>query len=227
MSVFYFPGCKVTLHSPENSRKIRQYLMQRYDMRSAGCCNTQLDRLTGSQTAVYICPTCGAFMKEYTPETASSSVWENLENDDAFPWPDYGGEAISVQDCWRSFDNRPMQNAIRHILKRMNVEVVEIGENFEKTNFCGISLMKPQSPRYARFAPVRFIERAGEKFIPKTEPEKTEKMKKHARQFTTAKVVCYCTGCLEGLEIGGVNAVHLLDLVTANLQEFPFPSSPG
>ncbi len=217
MSTVYFPGCKITTHTRENSRKIQRYLIEKHGMRKTGCCNTQMDKLAEGDTAVYACPTCGAFLEEYRPRNPSISIWEILENDDTFPWPDYGGEKMSIQDCWRSFDKRSLQTAVRHILKRMNAGTVEIEKNFDKTDFCGISLMKSQSPRYARFAPVRFINRAGDKFIVQTEEEKQKRMIEHARQFTTGKVVCYCTGCLEGLQLGGVHALHLMDLIAANL----------
>lgn len=157
MSAVYFPGCKYTIHSRVNSRKIRQYLIRQHGIRQTGCCSTGLDTLREEDIAVYTCPTCSAFIQEYTPKNRSLSIWEILENDDAFPWPDYSGDTVTVQDCWRSFDNRPMQDAVRHILGLMNVETVEIAKNFEKTDFCGSSLMKTQSPRYSRFAPVRFF----------------------------------------------------------------------
>lgn len=217
MSTVYFPGCKYTIHSRVNSRKIRQYLIRQHGIRQTGCCSTGLDTLREEDTAVYTCPTCSAFMQEYTPKNRSLSIWEILENDEAFPWPDYSGDTMTVQDCWRSFDNRPMQDAVRHILGRMNVETVEIAKNFEKTDFCGSSLMKTQSPRYTRFAPVRFFDHAKDKFIPLPPEEQERQMQEHGKQFTTEKVVCYCTGCLHGLKLGGVNAVHLMDLISARL----------
>ncbi len=217
MSTVYFPGCKYTIHSRVNSRKIRQYLIRQHGIRQGGCCSVRLDTLEKDDTAVFICPTCSAFMQEYTPDNRFLSVWEVLENDESFPWPDYGGEKITVQDCWRCFDNRLMQDAVRHILARMNVETVEIAKNFEKTDFCGSSLMKNQSPRYFRFAPVRFVKNAGDKFIPLPPEEQEKRMQEHGKQFTTEKVVCYCTGCLHGLRLGGVDAVHLMDMITAHL----------
>lgn len=217
MSTVYFPGCKYTIHSRVNSRKIRQYLIRQHGIRQTGCCSTGLDTLTGEDTAIFVCPTCSAFIQEYTPKNRSLSIWEILENDDAFPWPDCGSDRITVQDCWRSFDNRPLQDAVRRILQRMNVEIVEMEMNFEKTGFCGSSLMKTQSPRYSRFAPVRFIKNASGKFIPVPAEEQEKKMQEHGKQFTTDKVVCYCTGCLHGLRLGGVDAVHMMDLITARL----------
>lgn len=217
MSTIYFPGCKYTIHSRENSRKIRQYLIRQHGIRQTGCCRTGLDTLSAEDTILFVCPTCSAFMQEYTPQNRSLSIWEILEKDDAFPWPDYGGDRMTVQDCWRSFDNRPLQDAIRQVLKRLNAEVVEMEKNYEKTDFCGSSLMKTQSPRYFQFAPVRFIENAGDKFIPVPAEEQERRMQEHGKQFTTEKVVCYCTGCLHGLRLGGIDAIHLMDLMTARL----------
>ena len=43
MSAVYFPGCKYTIHSRVNSRKIRQYLIRQHGIRQTGCCSTGLD----------------------------------------------------------------------------------------------------------------------------------------------------------------------------------------
>lgn len=217
MADIYFPGCHYTLHSPQNSRKIRDWLRKKHGIRPLGCCSVHLDRIRPNDRAIYVCPTCGAFIDEYAPQAEGLSVWEILENDDAFPWPDCRGEKMSVQDCWRMRENRSLQKAVRAILRRMNIETAEIARAFNKTDFCGISLFKPASPRYAKFAPLRFIENAGDKFVALPDAEKRERMTRHCRQFGTEKVVCYCTGCLEGLQLGGAKGIHLMDLVAAAL----------
>lgn len=213
MSLIYFPGCKYTAHSPINNDKIQNYLKKRFDMHITGCCSTSMSGVSDEDIAVYICPTCGAFLQEHSPQIKSISVWEILDEDSDFSWPNYHGEVIAVQDCWRAYDNRALQNAVRSILSRMNIVTEEIEASYDKADYCGISLLKPYSPRYERFAPMRFIENAGDKFIPHTEEEQRVLMQKHCAQFKTDKVVCYCTGCLEGLSIGGVNGIHLMDLV--------------
>ena len=55
-----------------------------------------------------------------------------------FPWPDFHGEAITVQDCWRARRNPGLMHAVRQCLQRMNIHPVEIEENFEKTTFDGM-----------------------------------------------------------------------------------------
>ncbi len=61
------------------------------------------------------------FSSRTFPQIKSISVWEILDEDNDFPWPDYHDEAITVQDCWRTYDNRALQNAVRSILSRMNI----------------------------------------------------------------------------------------------------------
>ena len=213
MSFIYYPGCKYTNRAPENSKKLTEYLHERFDMKITGCCSTYYRSLSSKDTAVYVCPTCCAILQESAPQAEIMSVWELLNEDDKFPWPNYEGKEVTIQDCWRTHDNRPMQDAIRSILRRMNFQTVEIQEAYDKANFCGISLLKLQSPRYERLAPKRFIEDAGDKFIPCTEEDQIRQMKAHCLQYQTDTVVCYCTGCLEGLQIGGAHGVHLMDLV--------------
>ena len=125
MADIYFPGCHYTLHSPQNSRKIRDWLRQKYGIRPMGCCSVHLGRVRPNDRAIYVCPTCGAFIDEYAPQAEGLSVWEILQNDDTFPWPDCRGERMTVQDCWRMRENRSLQKAVRAILHRMNVETVE------------------------------------------------------------------------------------------------------
>lgn len=216
MANIYFPGCNYIKHSPNNSRSIAHYLQEKYDMPIARCCAIDYKNLTAEDTAIYVCPTCSGILSESSPAKCLS-IWELLVEDDQFPWPDYHGEKITLQDCWRTHDNRGMQDAVRTILRRMNVEIVEMGMSREKANFCGTSLLKKQSPRYKKLAPKRFIENAGDNFIPHSKEEQENRMKEHCSQFETEKVVCYCTGCLKGLKLGGANGVHLMDLVVDSL----------
>lgn len=35
---------------------------------------------------------------------------------------------MTIQDCWRQYDNQAEQAAVRELLRRMNIEVVEMAE---------------------------------------------------------------------------------------------------
>ena len=213
MATIYFPGCKYTAHSPENSAKLGLYLMEHHHMSVVGCCSTYHQSLTNQDTAVYICTTCRAILQESAPQAKLVSIWEVLAQDDTFPWPNYKGLDITVQDCWRSREDRAMQYAVRHVLKRLNCNVHEIEANYDKSEYCGVTLLNPPHPRYEQLVPKRFIENAGDKFHAHSQEEQAIQMKAHCAQFQTETVACYCTGCLTGLKIGGVKGVHLMDLL--------------
>lgn len=217
MSAVYFPGCKYTIHSRVNSRKIRPIpdpparhpsnrLLQHRTRHTAGRGHSRL-YLSDLQRLH-----SGIHARKPLPLHLG-----NTGKRRCLPMAGLQWRYRYRTGLLRSFDNRPMQDAVRHILGLMNVETVEIAKNFEKTDFCGSSLMKTQSPRYSRFAPVRFFDNAKDKFIPLPPEEQERRMQEHGKQFTTEKVVCYCTGCLHGLKLGGVNAVHLMDLISARL----------
>lgn len=72
---------------------------------------------------------------------------------------DYPELSLRIQDCWQQYDNCAEQDAVRELLRRMNIEVVEIAENREHTRFCGTSLYRPAPPRNLKMASKRFVER--------------------------------------------------------------------
>ena len=42
-------------------------------------------------------------------------VWEIIDRDSDFPFPDYHGEKMTIQDCWRACEKRKVQDAIRSL----------------------------------------------------------------------------------------------------------------
>lgn len=217
MTDFYFPGCNYTRHAPMNSEKIQKYIFRNYNLKIAGCCSCSFQDLTAQDRAVYICPTCAAIIQESAPQAQIISIWEFLQSDDNFPWPDFENEKICLQDCWRQSDNKSLHQAVRQVLTNCRINIIENAHNREKSRFCGITLLKPPSPRYYKLAPQRFIDNAHGFFTPHSEPEQEKLMFDYCSRFSTNKVICYCTGCLEGLQKGGKQGLHLMDIITSKL----------
>lgn len=215
MAVYYYPSCKFTAFSPKTSDQVSNYLARRFGMTIQDCCRPAHLLMTEQDTAVCVCNTCAAICSEDS-RAQVKSLWEILQNDDEFPFPDFHHEPMTLQDCWRCYDRRAEQDAVRSILKRMNVDIVELDENYEKTRFCGTSLHQPLVQANADFAPKRFIEEAHGMFLPKTEEEQKALMKEHCRNIKTDKVVCYCVPCTKGICTGGKQGLHLLDLMFGN-----------
>lgn len=235
---YYIAACAFTKKFPEISLKIQNYVKDRFNYNIVRCCvpKYKLEEYTlkmpewyrdswsqlkdspyaeTGDTVYSICHNCSAIIEEQTPNVNVKSIWELIAEDENFKYPDYSGKTITVQDCWRAYDRIEEQLAVRKILSKMNIKVVELEKSFGSTEFCGFSLLQPCFPRNRVLAPKRYgetAENAG-KFIPHTDEQKLELMKKHCAQITTDEVVCYCHYCLEGLQLGGANALHLAQLV--------------
>lgn len=233
---FYVASCVFTEEFPALSQKIQDYITRRFDMPLIRCCVDKykveefeqrmpewyrehwrsiphFQKFPRGATMVSLCHNCAAIFEERHPEIERLSLWELILSDDQFQYPDLGGERITVQDCWRSKENRAEQDAVRSILRRMNASIVELDENFDRTKFCGYSLYQPQPKRNAKLAPKRFVEGAKGLFEPHSEDEKRRLMVEYCRQFETARVVCYCHYCLRGLKLGGADGHHLAQML--------------
>ncbi len=215
MEYVYFPACRYTALSARNSMNIQIYLRQIHHMQICGCCTADYPVLTADTAAVTICPTCTAILREQAPQAAVLSIWEFLLEDLSFPWPDYKGKELMVQDCWRSRDDRACQEAVRAVLKRMNIVPIEMEDNFEKTKFCGISLLCPPTKEEARLAPELTAHWPEEKY--KTREERIAAMQDYGRGLDAKEIVCYCNECMEGIRLAGKKGVHLMDLAAKNL----------
>lgn len=161
MKYRYIASCVFTRDYPELSLRIQNYLKQRFGIGIIRCCADkykvkQFEEVMAPSvceqwkatphyipfepdtTMVSICHNCTAVFQESHSEIRVLSLWEFILQMDAdFCYPDYGGERMTIQDCWRQYDNRSEQDAVRELMRRMNIEVVEMAENREQTRFCG------------------------------------------------------------------------------------------
>ena len=138
-----------------------------------------------------------------------------IVQDTQFPFPDYSGLRVTLQDCWRMRDRSATHDAVRSILTKMNIQYVEAAKNREYSDFCGTSLYRPQVSRNETLAPKHYKEGCEGLFMEHTEEEQRDIMKKYCEQYQTDMVVCYCHYCLEGLLTGGVNGKHIAELLFA------------
>lgn len=213
MPMIYLPSCKFTAYSPKANKRIQRYLSENYDIQISGCCRPVHKKLTKNDTVVYICNTCSAFCTEGSAAEKVISIWELLENDKQFSYPDYGHRKMALQDCWRVYDNAAQQKAVRSIIKKMNIDIKELDENYNNTRFCGISLYELLPKQSGDFAPKRFIENAVDLFIPHTKEEQMTLMRNHCNTIDANEVICYCVACIKGISHGGKKGIHLLDLL--------------
>ena len=188
MANLYFPGCKVKGDFPAASEKLAAYIQSKRVVTPVGCCRVDHDKLTPADTAVVVCNNCANIIAESGDPGQIEFVWEIIDNDPEFPFPDYHGD-------------------------KMNIDVVELAENHEKTRFCGMNLVAPCNPSNAKLAPKRYVEEGGHMFQPIPPEEQAAYFQSYCAQFTTDRVVCYCKSCRGGLLKGGKKALHILELL--------------
>ncbi len=212
MAVVFFPSCKVSAQFRAASAAAAAYVRGRFGAEPVGCCRPNHKKLERGDTALVICNNCAAIIEENT-DAEIEYLWQAIDRDPDFPFPDYHGERMTVQDCWVAFERRSVQEAVRSLLRKMRIEPVELEENFDRTRFCGVNLLSPCSESNARLAHRRYVERFPHMFTPMGPEEQVRRFREHCELITTEKVVCTCKFCTDAVMAGGRTAIHLLELL--------------
>lgn len=93
MANLYFPGCKVKGDFPAASEKLAAYIQSKRVVTPVGCCRVDHDKLTPADTAVVVCNNCANIIAESGDPGQIEFVWEIIDNDPEFPFPDYHGSS--------------------------------------------------------------------------------------------------------------------------------------
>lgn len=222
MARVFFPGCKIKNRYPEASEWLATQVIERgYADEITGCCRVNHQKLTPDDTAVCICNNCMAMIDEDADNGALENIWMLIDADADFPLPDYTGRVMGIQDCGRAYDRTDVQDAVRSLMRKMGIEVVELPDAREKSTFCGQSFLKAVPKQDAGFAPKRYVEDAAVRgiFVPH-EPEAMQRaLEEHCAAIEPDQVACYCFACDVGLEAGGKDAVNLLELISGKFRE--------
>ena len=237
MRNYYIASCVYTSQFPERSLKIQNYIHERWNFEIVRCCVPKYkikefeekmpegilrDRwialadcgqFESGDCVFSLCHNCNNIIEEMHPGVKVYSLWELIDKDDRFSFPNYSGTEVTIQDCWRSRDRKNEHDAVRNILDKMNVHWIEMPYNHEETNFCGNSLYRPQPPRNPKLAPKHYIDAAVGLFQPHTVEQQKSIMVEYCRHYMTSTVVCYCHYCLEGIKVGGKDGVHLAEML--------------
>jgi len=212
---YYFPSCNFTRLRPQTSEKIKEFIATK-GVRVAGCCRPGHKAVSGwGDVAVTVCETCSIIIGENRPGAKVLSLFEFIDGLSDFVFPDYKGERITVQDCYRA-KNKPKEKlAVRSLLRKMNVTAVELAGTEEEINFDGFFLFAPVRPDNFTLAPLRFAEIKKDMQL-KSQEEIAAYLINYCQRFTTDRIACYCNSCLTGLEKGmpeGKQAVHMAELL--------------
>ena len=215
--IYYEPSCKVRTAHPESSLKMQCYLRNK-GIIVTGCCRPSQSFYKDGDTVLYNCTSCAIIVTEASPQVKSMSLYEYLLYDTSFPWPDFHGERITVQDCWRARLTPAVQLSVRKCMEKMNIEPVELeSENFHRTIFDGPFNLMHIAQRNLDIAPKTFSKLEDEISPITSQDEIKKRMAKQVAKYTTDRTVVYCSSCEKGIRMGGGNPVHIIELLTDNL----------
>jgi hypothetical protein len=187
----FAPGCALMLYRPELAERLLVFLRAR--MGGIGmwsrCCRK--DPVFGEETEVInVCPGCDKRFRLNYMNSSTISLWEVLARTDDFPFPDYRGRRMSIIDACPTRDQTRVHDAVRALLRKMNIALVEPKNTRTKGTCCGDTFY-------------------GE--IPTSEV--VERMKKRTSEMPVGDVVVYCVSCAKAVFIGGKTPRYLVDLL--------------
>lgn len=188
MNEVYAPGCALMLHKPHLAERLQAYLGLPMHLT---CCRHEPGLPVGTRV-VNTCAGCDRRYRELFEGISTTSLWEVLAESETFPFPDYGGAEMSVHDACPTRTEARVHDAVRRLLERMNVTVVE--------------------PRSTRGNAVC----CGDSFYGEAPDERVKQlMAKRADSMPREDVVVYCVSCVKAMHIGGKRPRYLVDLLFA------------
>lgn len=104
------------------------------------------------------------------------------------------------KDCYRDREHPEVHQAVRKLLKKMNIEVIEIEKNKENSIFCGTLHYEIKDLEDEHLS--RYSKEIQEKY-----------MKEYVQQFHNEQIICTCNRCLKGILMGEGKGVHLLRII--------------
>jgi Fe-S oxidoreductase len=190
-NMVFAPGCALMLYKPDLVKKVHLMLNELFgemDLHLT-CCQHEPNLKPGT-VVINVCPGCNKRFANDYPHISTISLWEILAESDSFPFPDYRGLSMSIIDACPTREQEKIHDAIRLLLKKMNIKVVEPKHTRTKSTCCGDS--------FYGLIPVEEVK---------------ELMVKRTSEMTEDDVVVYCISCVKAVYNGGKKSRYLVDLL--------------
>ena len=191
MKQVYAPGCALLIYKPQLAEKILEFLNKNLGNipEHIICCRHEPNLERGTQV-INTCAGCDNRYRELYDGISTISIWEILAESKTFPFPDYNGMEMSIHDACPTRTEERVHSAIRKLLERMNIEVIEAKNTRTNGVCCGDS-----------FYGVLSVEKV------------IELMKKRSDEMPCENVVVYCVSCIKAMYIGGRKPRYMVDLL--------------
>ena len=191
MKRVFAPGCAFILYKPELVKKIYDSLSKNLGAIDILllCCKNQPELARGTQV-INVCPGCDKRYRQNYTNISTISLWEVLTESNFFKFPDYQGKKMAIIDACPTRSEVRVHKAIRNLLDKMNITLIEPEKTGIKSTCCGDS------------------------FWGKISTEKVKMMMtERALEMPVEDVVTYCVSCTKSLFIGGKKPHYMIDLL--------------
>jgi Fe-S oxidoreductase len=191
MRQVFAPGCALVLYKPHLARRLHAVLSENIGRIETHltCCRHD-PQFTVETEVINVCPGCDKRYRNDHEHTSTTSLWEILAAADSFPFPDYQGKAMTIIDACPTRDQERVHVAVRTLLRRMNISLIEPANTGTRSICCGDSLW-------------------GEVTTERVE----EQMTRRASEMPADDVVVYCVSCSLAVRIGGKRPRYMIDLL--------------
>lgn len=211
MNRVYAPGCALMVYKPHLAEKVLAHLSVGHsasaDRPGVGdqpdavsrpavvqhltCCRHE-PHLEPGTVVINTCAGCDRRYRELYEGVSTISLWEVLAQSDTFDFPDYHGAEMTIHDACPTRTESRVHDAIRELLGRMNIVVIE-----------------PEATRGAAVC-------CGDSFFGELPDDRVAAlMTRRADAMPREDVVVYCVSCVNAMHIGGKRPRYLVDLLFA------------
>jgi hypothetical protein len=191
MMMAFAPGCALMIYKPHLAEKILTLLNDHVgSMEMINTCCKREPNCKANTRIINICPGCDKRFRNDYEDVSTISLWEILAEADFFTFPDYKGRTMSIIDACPTREQTKIHKAIRTLLEKMNILLVEP----EKTGIHGTCC----GDTFYGTLPTPLVK---------------EQMKKRTAEMPAEDVVVYCISCTKSVFIGGKTPHYLVDLL--------------
>ncbi|HLN54743.1 MAG TPA: heterodisulfide reductase-related iron-sulfur binding cluster [Bacteroidales bacterium] len=201
--ITFAPGCALMIYKPELAYRIHTMLkgyVGKMDMLTT-CCRKDPE-FYEPHNVINICPGCDKRYRLDYKSCSTISLWELLADSDFFPLPDYRKRKMTIIDACPTRDQERVHTAVRKLIRKMNITLVEPEKTREKSTCCGDTFY-------------------GELPVEKVRAQ----MIKKGSEMPVDDIVVYCISCSKSMFVAGKKPRYLIDLLFRE-KTLPFTFEP-
>jgi Fe-S oxidoreductase len=140
MKQIFAPGCALMLYKPHLAQLLHEIMVQNLgDTERLDLCCQNHPQLPDRVRVINTCPGCDRRYRNDYPDSTTISLWEILARGNWFSFPDYGGQIMTISDACPTRNQARVHRAVRTLMDRMNIRLVEPERTGEKGVCCGDS----------------------------------------------------------------------------------------